>query len=427
MAGSRKHDSLPVEYMLGFFVIFGAIGNTLAICVFARKKEKLPHTIFIITLAVTDFLTCSIIVPMTIYMLHINFETNSTILCRVYHFLITFNVPFSAFIMVAIAVERYLSVCHPFLHLMKPKSTLFTILTMLLFCSSLGLITSLCHGIKLSCKTPSLPSMNTFQNYNVSKKEIFNMTEYFESDGVFSSENVTNSSFNVVDVENSSQQNCTRYVCSFTTKIFSLRFLHIYQKVYAFLFLLSFLSTLVLYGLIYHSIFWRRAKRWKGHKKQQQILKNSNGGALPSAHTADAGATEMSVLKATQANVTADFETTVATEKNNSNKEIEVTLKKGNKSNTLKRQITMKDKNRFANFKLAVMLFVVNLVFICSFLPAWLMAIKILKFTPIIFYMYFSYNVANPVIYAFLNPTFRRDLYTMMCLGTNKRSSRQYI
>jgi len=34
-------------------------------------------------------------------------------LVQIYHFLITSNIPFSALIMVAIAVDRYLCICHP--------------------------------------------------------------------------------------------------------------------------------------------------------------------------------------------------------------------------------------------------------------------------------------------------------------------------
>jgi cholecystokinin A receptor/hypocretin (orexin) receptor 2 len=36
-------------------------------------------------------------------------------------FFITSNVPFAAFIMVAIAVDRYLCICHPFRHLMNAQ------------------------------------------------------------------------------------------------------------------------------------------------------------------------------------------------------------------------------------------------------------------------------------------------------------------
>ncbi|KAK3105704.1 hypothetical protein FSP39_003839 [Pinctada imbricata] len=69
-----------------------------------------------------------------------------------------------------------------------------------------------------------------------------------------------------------------------------------------------------------------------------------------------------------------------------------------------------KDHDRLANIKTAVMLFTVAVVFIIAFLPAWLMALDLITHIQVIFYMYFVYNVVNPIIYAFMNPTFRQDI-----------------
>ena len=83
---------------------------------------------------------------------------------------------------------------------------------------------------------------------------------------------------------------------------------------------------------------------------------------------------------------------------------------------------TVQEKcNALANIKTASMLFVVSLVFIVAFLPAWLMALQIVPYLKIVFYSYFVYNVANPFIYAFMNPTFRRDSQNVLnhCISTN--------
>ena len=77
-----------------------------------------------------------------------------------------------------------------------------------------------------------------------------------------------------------------------------------------------------------------------------------------------------------------------------------------------------RDFNFLANIRTALMLFVVALVFIFSFLPAWLMAVKIIDFHILIFYMHYLYNVANPVIYAFMNQSFRRELKRVFHRGT---------
>jgi len=63
-----------------------------------------------------------------------------------------------------------------------------------------------------------------------------------------------------------------------------------------------------------------------------------------------------------------------------------------------------------ANLKTAAMLFVVTVVFVVTFLPAFLMALNIIPHNMVIFYLYFANNVANPVIYSFMNQNFRADL-----------------
>lgn len=72
--------------------------------------------------------------------------------------------------------------------------------------------------------------------------------------------------------------------------------------------------------------------------------------------------------------------------------------------------LSIKEKTLLANIRTAVMLFVVTIVFLIAFLPAWLMASQLLAYNQIVFYMYFVYHTANPFIYAFMNKSFRDDL-----------------
>ena len=61
-----------------------------------------------------------------------------------------------------------------------------------------------------------------------------------------------------------------------------------------------------------------------------------------------------------------------------------------------------------ANLKTAFMLFVVTVVFIITFFPAFLMALRLIPYNIIVFYFYFANNVANPVIYSFMNQVHSR-------------------
>jgi len=51
--------------------------------VFTRRKDSLVSTVYIISLAVVDFITCLVIVPFTIYMEHGNFCISSDAVCKV--------------------------------------------------------------------------------------------------------------------------------------------------------------------------------------------------------------------------------------------------------------------------------------------------------------------------------------------------------
>ena len=69
------------------------------------------------------------------------------ILCKVYQFLITSNIPFSALIMVAIAIDRYFCICHPFLHLLNLVRAKVMSVALAIFATILGIIVSLMYGV----------------------------------------------------------------------------------------------------------------------------------------------------------------------------------------------------------------------------------------------------------------------------------------
>jgi hypothetical protein len=89
---------------LSLISIIGTIGNLLVVIVYWRKKDKQTSTFFILVLALSDLAVCSLLVPMTIYMEGILYETSSSFLCKLYFFLTTTTVPHSSLMMSAIAV-----------------------------------------------------------------------------------------------------------------------------------------------------------------------------------------------------------------------------------------------------------------------------------------------------------------------------------
>lgn len=105
--GISQEKIICVMCMLVIFSIFGCVGNGLVLYVFTKKSDKVTSTSFILALAWTDFFTCLIIMPFTVTNIGLDSRLYLDFLCRAYQFLITSNVPLSAFIMVAIAVDRY--------------------------------------------------------------------------------------------------------------------------------------------------------------------------------------------------------------------------------------------------------------------------------------------------------------------------------
>ncbi|KAH9495113.1 hypothetical protein Btru_018190 [Bulinus truncatus] len=95
-----------VTVMLISFSIFGCLGNGLVLYVFSKKSDKVSSTIFILALAWTDFFVCLIFMPFTATYLNLKYRVYYEVFCKSFNFINTSNVPLSAFLMVAIAVDR---------------------------------------------------------------------------------------------------------------------------------------------------------------------------------------------------------------------------------------------------------------------------------------------------------------------------------
>lgn len=374
MTDEETEVKTQVYIAIGFMSLFslvGTIGNALVLFVFSRYKNKLTSTIFILTLAGVDFVTCCVTIPFTIVTEAVEFQLKYDIVCQIYLFLITTTVPFSAFVMVAIAVDRYLCIVYPFKHAMTIRRAEIIVGGLCLFAVILGVICCSHYQI-IIIPDESGPSMS--QNGTVFQNASLN-------------ENITKSG-----------------VCLPQET----EFFFIYQKIYSSFFGICALIVIILYGLIYRSVLARR------RKKLEKFMSGGCCGMWNSQSFAEQ--TEITMLNNSDMKSSQDDhkveETCDKAVQKNGNAQVsdkDVILKPGGISKA------KLEKMRIANIKTAFMLSIVALVFIVAFLPSWLVALNVLSSNIIVFYMYFIYNVVNPVIYAFLNETFREQLAQRIC------------
>ncbi|CAG2189490.1 unnamed protein product [Mytilus edulis] len=379
---------LAVMGMLAFFSVLGTAGNAMVLYVYVRKRHKLAATVFIISLAATDFMTCLVIVPYTIAVEYLDYFITYDIICKLYMFFITSNVPFAAFIMVAIAVDRYLCICHPFCHLMNAQRAKNITLSLAGVAFLLGVVTSLNYSVYIITDINDCNPDKTPLVQNLSESILLNASSLTSSKStkkIFQMEQMSH----VLKSEASYPYKKCLYSkveysgkCQPSETIFSSSFVNTYQNLYAALFLLAFIAVFILYGLVYRSVLIRRAKRRRQRRSTQTVSVRKE--SWFSEHHRPS-LTNIFSKKCSDAH--------------ERHPDVEIA-----------RQLTIREKGLVANIRTAAMLFVVTAVFIVAFLPAWLMAHTVIQYHMVVFYTYFSYNVANPIIYAFMNKAFRRDL-----------------
>ena len=273
----EEQSSVAVLVMLSVFSFVGTVGNSLVLYIYANKKTKTTAGVFIMCLAGTDLFTCLVIEPYTEVVIYFQYKLFHDVVCKAYMFLITFNVPFSAFIMCAIAIDRFFCICYPFLHALNLRRAKIMILCLLALACICGLITALLHGIIPPMETNSQTnsSANTSSALlaaNATKPGPLNIvTLEDQSDKNTTSLKPSNAcEYNLTCHNTDTSKNGTTVpmedltgLCAPNNDIIDSSFAEVYQKIYSSFYLLSFVLVLVLYALIYRSIWRHRAKKRK--------------------------------------------------------------------------------------------------------------------------------------------------------------------
>lgn len=453
--GPYTAELIVLFFMLGVFFVLGVVGNALAFYIYYQKRDKTTSTLFILSLAATDFFTCLVTVPYTLATEMLRYWLMYDVVCKAYMFFLTFNIPLSSFIMVAVGFDRYFCICHPFLHAMTVKRAKICLVCLTLLSLGLGVITALSYGVyyldtqeievEQVVSRPGLGSTASSVSSAVASAAVVAFgggrssgttvttvlgaggsggdvivgsgSPHSSHDPGSSSYSVFNGSGNLnsfntaaahapygdstAKYHNDSEAVYTKVnitsvvyfgMCVPNQLILSTQFADTYQKIYAALFLLSFIIIALLYALIYRSILIRRA--WKAKRKRMSCYASTVNGPETAA------------------------EETQLTNINNGNTGNDA----GSARVAARTSSALRDRMLYANIKTAAMLFVVTVVFIISFLPSWLIGLGAIPMNHILFYIFFLNNVANPFIYAFMNRTFRDDLKQLLKRIKNRLS-----
>ncbi|CAH1773207.1 unnamed protein product [Owenia fusiformis] len=454
-------ETYVVMGMLIFLSVVGTSGNIIVIRVFSTGKDHLTSVFFILVLAVTDLFTCVVIMPFTVYMEYVKYNTDSDFICKFYHMVITSNIPFSAFIMAAISVDRYLCICQPFTKYMttfKAKVVTGCLAVLSLALSIIPVLSESVYHLEYANTTDNKPHKTPYNG------SLHDHTSPTTESFLTSTGKVRNSSHvgqRKLVLNNVGHCNVTSLIVPTDVRI-------AYRKLYTAIFLASVLVVLIMYIMIYVFIV-RRRSRYSANRPST-LESTSYGKRKGSKATVDTTTKNGDDITAEneqeQKLIDSKISSTHASPDDQSKKLSgnrntspgkgtgEVLKEKTYKphlsngrhvsialpmvvNNTVSHQFSVEDdrptvciscmpmdRHTRANIKLAIMLFVVVVVFLIFYIPAFMMSLFIIDINKVVFYMYFAHNVANPIIYAYMNTNFRdeaRRLFASRCQNSRQQ------
>ena len=105
---------LPAVIYTSIMMVLGVIGNGLTLIVYFRYITKhSTKRLFIIVLAICDFISCCLLLPALIAEIYYSYTFTSIVICKSMRYLF-YLLPFaSVFTLLLISLERYRKICHP--------------------------------------------------------------------------------------------------------------------------------------------------------------------------------------------------------------------------------------------------------------------------------------------------------------------------
>lgn len=122
--GGPLFDEVHQEHMeifiypfvfLVIYMVVGFIGNSIVIYIFTVKWKLTKTTVFILTLAGVDLMSCLVNMPSEAAILWHPIDFDHDVMCKISRYTTFIASASSSFVLIAISIDRYLMVCRPFL------------------------------------------------------------------------------------------------------------------------------------------------------------------------------------------------------------------------------------------------------------------------------------------------------------------------
>lgn len=129
---------MPAFIILVFLMLSGAIGNGLVIYVYGCHRRKTTVQYFVTLLAIFDFLSCAVEVPLCLIILRLPLLYPNETLCKFTGLLGYFTTLASVITLLIISVERYKKICHPTMTVLSIKHSRYVAIIISLLAALIG-------------------------------------------------------------------------------------------------------------------------------------------------------------------------------------------------------------------------------------------------------------------------------------------------
>lgn len=169
---ANKMDNLEVTSMVLYIVLFISIVLSnlfVAVTMVSIKSLQTPSNLLLISLSIADLLTGAIAVLLRIFEVHETRWTLNISYCRLSHFFSVLNITVTILNLVALAIDRYIAVHHPYKYITLTSKSRMYIAT--------AIITVWCFGTLIA----SLPYFAWGSNGDTGKRRVGGICKFNET------------------------------------------------------------------------------------------------------------------------------------------------------------------------------------------------------------------------------------------------------